>query len=115
MLYFPTEHDWSLTVRPDRIPIEDKFPTKYTVNAIPLGGGKSQGPGAGQQRRGKKRSIGGKAGKDVHINPNHIPINHIREEGELQDKGEYWHMERLGQGKELDYSDWNTPHDIPGW
>ena len=49
MPYFPTEHNWSLTVRPDRIPMEDKFPAKYAVNTIPLGGSKSQGPGAGHQ------------------------------------------------------------------
>jgi len=115
MPYFPTEYDWSLTVRPDRIPMEDKFPTKYAVNAIPLGGGKSQGPSVGQQQRGKKCSTGGKVGKDAHINLNHILINQVREEGKLQDEDEYWHMERLSQGKELDYSDWNTPHNIPGW
>ena len=51
----------------------------------------------------------------MHANPNHILINHVREEGELQDKDEYWHTERLSQGEELDYNNWNTPCNIPGW
>jgi len=112
MPYFPTEHDWSLTVRPDRIPMEDKFPTTYAVNAIPLGGGKHQGPGAGRQRRGKKRNAGS---NDAPGNPNHIQISHVREEGKLQDEDDYWRSDRNGQNNELDYTDWNTPRDTPGW
>jgi len=112
MPYFPTEYDWSLTVRPDRIPTEDKFPTKYAVNDIPIGGGRHPGPGAGQQCRGKRCNAGS---KEVHGNPNHIPISRVREEGELQDEDKFWHTDRPDQDAELDYTNWNTPHDTPVW
>jgi len=112
MPYFPTEHDWSLTVRPDRIPLEDKFLTRYAVNAIPPAGGRQPGPGTGQWHRGKKRNAGGKGAPE---NPNHILINRVREEGELLDEDEYWRTDRLGQEAELDYTDWNTPRNTPGW
>jgi len=60
MPYLPTGHDWSLTVRPDKIPIEDKFLTKYAVNNIPIGGSRHPGPSAGQQHRGKTCNAGSK-------------------------------------------------------
>ena len=82
------------------------------MNAIPPVGGRQPGPGAGQRHRGKKCNAGGKGAPE---NPNHILINRVREEGELLDKDEYWRTDRLGQEAELDYTDWNTPHDTPGW
>ena len=115
MPYFPTEHDWSLTVRPDKIPLEDKFPTKYAVNTIPPGSGKHQGPGAVRQRKGKKRNAGGSGMPEASGNPNHIQISHVREEGELQDEEEYWRMDNLDRNDDPDHNDWNTPRDYPGW
>jgi len=44
MLYFPTEHDWSLTVRPYSIPLAERFPAKYAINALPTMGGRQQAP-----------------------------------------------------------------------
>jgi hypothetical protein len=35
LLYFPTDEDWTLTIRPDRIPFEDKCPKRYTVGSLP--------------------------------------------------------------------------------
>jgi hypothetical protein len=36
MVYFPTDEDWTLTIRPDRIPIEEHFPQQFTVNSLPI-------------------------------------------------------------------------------
>jgi len=44
MPYFPTEHDWTLTVRPSSIPMEDRFPARYTVNTLPTLSGRQQDP-----------------------------------------------------------------------
>jgi hypothetical protein len=35
LLYFPTDEDWTLTMRPDKLPLEDKFPTHFTVSSLP--------------------------------------------------------------------------------
>lgn len=33
--FFPTSEEWTLTTRPDKIPFEDRFPQRFTVNDIP--------------------------------------------------------------------------------
>ena len=35
LTYFPTEESWTLTARPERVPIEDRFPSKYAVGSLP--------------------------------------------------------------------------------
>jgi hypothetical protein len=34
--FFPTDEGWTLTTRPDKIPVEDRFPQRYAVNSIPV-------------------------------------------------------------------------------
>ena len=34
--FFPTEEEWTLTTRPDKILFEDCFPQQYTVNSLPM-------------------------------------------------------------------------------
>jgi hypothetical protein len=36
MPYFPTDNDWTLVTRPERIPLDERFPKKYTVNSLPF-------------------------------------------------------------------------------
>jgi hypothetical protein len=36
MVYFPTDEEWTLTTRPNRIPLEERFPPRFTVNNIPI-------------------------------------------------------------------------------
>ena len=36
LIYLPTDEDWTLTVRPEKIPMEDKFPAKFTVGSLSL-------------------------------------------------------------------------------
>lgn len=33
--YFPTDEDWTLTARPNRLQYAEKFPTKYAISAYP--------------------------------------------------------------------------------
>ena len=35
MVYFPTDEDWTLTSKPDRILLEERFPPHYAVNSLP--------------------------------------------------------------------------------
>ena len=35
LLYFLTEEEWTLTIHPERLPIEDKFPNHFTVGSLP--------------------------------------------------------------------------------
>jgi hypothetical protein len=36
MVYFPTDERWTLTSRPDRIPLEERFPQRFAINSLPL-------------------------------------------------------------------------------
>ena len=36
LTYFPTDESWTLTARPDRIPLEEHFPSWYAVESLPL-------------------------------------------------------------------------------
>jgi len=38
MPFFPTEHDWMLTARPHRIPLDKHFLVVYVVNSLPASG-----------------------------------------------------------------------------
>jgi len=40
MPYYPTTHNWSLIVRPSSLPLWERFPAKYAVNALPIAGGR---------------------------------------------------------------------------
>jgi cellular nucleic acid-binding protein len=75
MPYFPTEHGWSLTVRPERIPLEVRFPVKYAVNSLASTGGKH--PGLAPQPPCRKRKQGPTEAESG--NPNLIPISQGRE------------------------------------
>jgi hypothetical protein len=80
MPYYPTEHDWTLTIRPDRIPLDQRFPGKYVVNSLPTvaNGNAQRGP-----RPGNKECRCGQVGKNNRENPNQTPLGRGREEGEL--------------------------------
>ena len=36
LTYFPTDESWTLMARPDRIPLEERFPSRYAVRSLPL-------------------------------------------------------------------------------
>jgi len=36
LTYFPTEESWTLNARPERIPLDDRFPSRHAVGSLPL-------------------------------------------------------------------------------
>jgi len=111
MPYFPTEHNWTLTVRPSSIPLEDRFPARFTVNALPTMGGWQQVPRTCQQHRGQR---GNTRGRNGHDNPNRIQIPPVREreEGELPVGGVGWYMNTNAGEFNMDET---TPYNPSGW
>jgi len=63
MPFFPAEQDWTLVVRPSRIPLEERFPATFAVNFLPTHGRRPQrGPPKASRSRGELS------------NPNNIPL-----------------------------------------
>jgi len=111
MPYFPMEHDWTLMVRPSSIPLEDRFPARFTVNALPMMGSWQQVPRTCQQHRGQRYNAKDRNG---HDNPNRIqiPPNHEREEGELPVGSAGWYTGPNAGGFTMDET---TPYNPSGW
>ena len=82
MPFYPTEHDWTLTARPHRIPLDERFPGRYAVNSLPTAGQKWSGrePRPPRKTNGASMSCTTQRTKE---NPNFIPLNRDREAGEL--------------------------------
>jgi hypothetical protein len=66
MPYFPTDEDWTLAVRPDRISIPERFPAKFAVNSLPSKDNTPHSP--------RKKRKTNKAGKAIQGYPNNIPV-----------------------------------------
>ena len=63
LTYFPTDESWTLMARPDRIPLEERFPSQYAVGSLPPPSStRRQLPTRGIECRKKQRcqSINGK-------------------------------------------------------
>ena len=112
MPYYPTEHDWTLTVRPERIPLDARFPAKYAVNSIPDTTGKYAGQALKPQEKDPRREP---AKKSQRENPNLIPLVRGREEGELLTEDEYWNWDRRDYPNAPDFAEESTPDRIKGW
>jgi hypothetical protein len=61
MPFFPVEQDWTLSIRPPRIPISECFLTTYAVNSLPINGKRNFAP----RRKGPNR-----VANPGHWNPN---------------------------------------------
>jgi len=111
MLFFPMEHNWTLTVRPDSILLVDRFPARFSVNVLPMLGRWQQVPRSCQQNRGQRYSTKDRNGCE---NPNRIqiPPSCKREEGELP-------VSDTGRGPDASSGginmDWTTPCNMSGW
>jgi hypothetical protein len=83
MVYFPTQEEWTLTTRPDRIPLETRFPKRFTVNDIPITTKKpnAKGKRPTQQAQASVRSTQTKGKGKEKL--------HAREEGELPEVDDY--------------------------
>jgi len=79
MPFYPTEHDWTLTARPYRIPLDECFLGRYAVNSLPTSGPRWSGKDACPPQK----TNGTNATQRTKENPNHIPLNCAREEGKL--------------------------------
>jgi len=92
MPYFPTEHDWTLTERPSRIPLDKRFPGKYAVNSLPSTVLRRSNYNPHPPRRNNNDTSTAHPPQKCSThhsvilakeNPNLIPLNHSRKEGEL--------------------------------
>ena len=110
MPFFPAEQDWTLSIRPPRIPTSERFPTTYAVNSLPINGKRNFVP----RRRGPNRDT-----NPAHRNPNPnlIPIPEIsryagREPGEVKDNSTpSWLDDPItGSGS---WDNANTEGDVP--
>ena len=111
MPHFPMEQDWTLMVRPSSIPLEDRYPERFTVNTLPTSGSSWQQVPRTCQYRGQGHNTKDRNG---HDNPNQIqiPPNHIREEGTLPDGSTRWHTEVNTGDINMDRT---APYNLPGW
>ena len=96
MVYFPTNEDWTLTTRPNSIPVEERFLQRFAVNTLPVTNRRVTTKG--KKAANVKSTLAKPAqGKDQNM------INHYfsrsqakgkekdttREEGELQERDEF--------------------------
>ena len=107
MVYFPTEKDWTLTTRPNRIPLDERFPKHLAVNNLKLSGQKfrrpvvrlpnsrnasGSNPSQTQNRQHpERRTHENDDPVSRYLNrtePNLVPLGRGREEGELSDMAE---------------------------
>jgi len=79
MPFYPTEHDWTLTARPHRIPLDERFPGRYAVNSLPTASSR----GTGKEQCPPRKANGANASQRAKENPNLIPLNRDREDGKL--------------------------------
>ena len=73
--FFPTDENWTLTTRPDRIPLENRFPQRFAVNSLPTANAnKRQRPqGQTQFRPRRQGKPGGNSKRTAHAeDPNSI-------------------------------------------
>ena len=82
LVFYPTDQDWSLTLRPQRIPLEERFPQRFAVNSLHHEG-RSNVRFPEEQREARRRAKG-----KQKENPNLIPVPRVREEGEILTNGE---------------------------
>ena len=74
MVYFPTEQDWTLTTRPDRIPLEERFPKHFANNIIPVTNCKSP-KSLAQASTGKEPGTNSPPKTHMRRNPEQQPRN----------------------------------------
>jgi hypothetical protein len=96
LVYFPTNEEWTLTMRPDRIPLEEQFPSHFAVNSVPIITKKPHGKGK-KLVPTKPITPNNTQGKSQHTINQYFSCSQnkgkekesIQEEGELLDTDEY--------------------------
>lgn len=89
MPFFPTEHGWTLTARPHRIPLDERFPGVYAVNSLPASGGNHPTKGSCPSGRANGATTSQKPQNrgSQCTGPNLISLSRNREEGKLSGEG----------------------------
>lgn len=111
MVYFPTDQDWTMSTKPARVPLEERFPAHFAVNSLPTAASRRQHrPTVRLPPRnfpGSNKSIPMSKGKQKAVQPQHhddgvaegpsrtrsqsklVPLGRGREEGELSDYADF--------------------------
>jgi hypothetical protein len=75
--YFPTSEDWTLTTRPSRLALPEKFPAQYAVGEIPQTKGPNTAPATKNNGKQRKRTTAktpaNQATIDKFLNPSQRP------------------------------------------
>ena len=101
LTYFPTEEAWTLCARPDRIPLDDRFPAKFAVGLPPVQQKTRPRPNIAANHKQKGQAKGKDAGtqgtldkflepqaatnRPCPLNKDHGEDTQINEEGEIED------------------------------
>jgi len=110
LIFFPTDQDWTLSTKPDRVPVEHRFPAQFAAKPLPATTNRRQprptvrlpksnhsrahGPSPSPGRRNEARphhSGEGEAERilSTRMGPNLIPLGRGREEGELSSQADH--------------------------
>ena len=122
MPYFPTEKDWTLETRPTRIPTDERFPAKFAVNSLPIGGAKRANAITGNTGNKDntlppqvpRKRVAKHMYKSGAENPNRIPIA----SGSKSGNGKEGDPTNAGtsKGRTLDLSGYGSEYEITnGW
>ena len=103
MIFFPTEEGWTLTTRPDRIPLEERFPQRYTVNSLPS---TSKRPPAKGKKTAPTKSITHKN----QLNKEQNTINHYFSRSQTKGRGKESALEE-GELQGQDSDDYDNCFD----
>ena len=77
LTYFPTDESWTLTARPERIPMEDRFLSRYAVGSLP--------PPSQTRRSPPTREIGKKQKrKHKHTDSNQVMLDNFWKSGSTE-------------------------------
>jgi len=96
MLFYPTDHDWMLTARPHRIPLDERFPGRYAVNSLPTSG--LRWPGRDPRLSRRDNRPGHNATLSETVTPIHTSDkNHDKEEGKLFGADDYQNTDHGGR------------------
>jgi len=121
MPYYPTEHDWTLTERPVRLSLEERFPVRYAVNKLVTDSHKGtlttqcQIAGVSNRNLQKAASRRGSATRNSHENPNLTPIGHGRGMGTPSPDVGLWAAEPASHSVDIENTDKSCYTNTSGW
>jgi hypothetical protein len=92
LTYFPTDESWTLNARPDKIPLEERFPKRFSVGLPPVQQVTRTRTREAPRRRQRKRAAGKEAGMQGTLDQYMEPSRYVRpgnsEQGEVEQNNE---------------------------